>query len=318
MADGLDVVAVGVVSPSPDDAASAAAWHRGPVRFERFALGPVRAAARSSRGVLEEEAERVIDALLEGPLPEAVGRSIVEHRVVERVLSTALETSSRDGAGPELETLTDDLVQRMVQSPSFKLALEEVLSRPEIREAMTSQAAGFGGDVAAAARRRSTAADRSVEARALRLLGRQPSAEAERFGGFATRAVGLVLDAALAQLAFLVAAGSIALVVALTGGFQPGWVEGVLGAAGWTLAVALYFVAFWSTTGQTPGMRVMHVRVLARSGAPPSVLRSLVRFVGLIVAIIPLFAGFLPVLVDRRRRGLHDFVAGTVVVRSAD
>ena len=56
------------------------------------------------------------------------------------------------------------------------------------------------------------------------------------------------------------------------------------------------------------------VRVLARSGSPPSVLRSLVRFVGLILAIIPLFAGFLPVLFDSRRRGLQDFLSGTVVV----
>lgn len=289
------------------------------MKFERLTLGPVRAAARSSRGVLEGEAERAIDALLEGPLPEAIGRSVVEHRVIERVVASALETESRDGAGPELQAITDDLVQRVVQSPSFKSALGEVLSRPEIRDAMTSQAAGLGEDVAAAMRRRSAVVDDSAEKRTLRLLGRQPSAETAQFGGLATRAVALVLDAALAQLAFLVAAGSIALVVALTGGFKPGWVEGAAGAAGWMIVVAVYFVAFWSTTGQTPGMRVMHVRVLARSsGAPPSAPRSLVRFAGLIVAIIPLFAGFLPVLVDRRRRGLPDFVAGTVVLRSAE
>jgi uncharacterized RDD family membrane protein YckC len=42
--------------------------------------------------------------------------------------------------------------------------------------------------------------------------------------------------------------------------------------------------------------------------------RSLVRFIGLILAIIPLFAGFLPVLFDSRRRGLQDFLSGTVVL----
>ena len=61
------------------------------MRFDRVALGPVRAAARSGRGIFEEEAERVIDALLAGPLPEAVGRSLVEHQVVERVVSQMLE-----------------------------------------------------------------------------------------------------------------------------------------------------------------------------------------------------------------------------------
>ena len=34
------------------------------------------------------------------------------------------------------------------------------------------------------------------------------------------------------------------------------------------------------------------------------------------ISIIPFFAGYLPVLFDRRRRGLPDFVAGTEVVYS--
>jgi uncharacterized RDD family membrane protein YckC len=37
---------------------------------------------------------------------------------------------------------------------------------------------------------------------------------------------------------------------------------------------------------------------------------------GLALAIVPLFAGFLTVLVDDRRRGLHDILAGTVVVHA--
>jgi uncharacterized RDD family membrane protein YckC len=39
-----------------------------------------------------------------------------------------------------------------------------------------------------------------------------------------------------------------------------------------------------------------------------------VRFVGLTIAALPLFAGFLIILVDDRRRGLHDRLARTVVV----
>jgi uncharacterized RDD family membrane protein YckC len=49
-------------------------------------------------------------------------------------------------------------------------------------------------------------------------------------------------------------------------------------------------------------------------GAAPSVLRSIVRFVGLVLAIALLFLGFLPVLFDRRRRALQDYLAGTAVV----
>ena len=49
-------------------------------------------------------------------------------------------------------------------------------------------------------------------------------------------------------------------------------------------------------------------------GRPPSIGRSLVRLVGLVLAIVPMFAGFIPVLFTERRRGLPDFLAGTVVL----
>ena len=77
---------------------------------------------------------------------------------------------------------------------------------------------------------------------------------------------------------------------------------------------AVYFVLFWSAAGQTPGLRVMRLRVLAADGRPPSVARSIVRLFGLLLAIVPFFAGFLPIVFDRRRRGLADFLAGTTVV----
>ena len=275
------------------------------MKFDRFALGPVRAAARSSRGVFEEEAERAIDALLAGPLPEAVGRSLVEHHVLERVAAGMLQAESRDGAaaGPAAE----ELVANVVQSAAFKRALRDVLSAPEIRTAMAGQATGFADELAAAVRSRMRSLDARLQSRG------EPG-----YGGFATRGLGLVIDAALAELVFLVVGASIGLVLGLAGGLGSNWVDAALAGAGWLIVVTVYFVVFWSTTGQTPGMRIMRVRVLARSGAPPSVLRSLVRFVGLILAIIPLFVGFLPVLVDSRRRGLHDFLSGTVVLDARD
>ena len=271
------------------------------MRFDRLALGSVRAAARSSQGVFEEEAERAIDALLAGPLPEAVGRSLIENHVLERVAAGMLQAESRDGAaaGPAAE----ELVAKVAQSAAFKRALRDVLSAPEIREALSGQATGFADELAAAVRSRMASLDRRLQPRG------EPG-----YGGFATRGLGLVIDAALAELGFLVVGASIGLVLGLTGGLGSSWVDAALAGAGWFVAAAVYFVLFWSATGQTPGMRIMRVRVITAAGAPPSVLRSLVRFVGLILAIIPLFAGFLPALFDPRRRGLHDLVSGTVVV----
>jgi uncharacterized RDD family membrane protein YckC len=274
------------------------------VRFDRLAFGPTQAA------------ERAVDALLAGPLPESIGRSLAEHHVMERVATGMLDGTDGHRAENSDEAI-EALTQRLVQSPAFKQALTDVLSSPEVRAALTSQTASFAEELEASARRGTRSADLRLQGLAGKLVRKRPAVRSVEFGGFATRGVALVIDAALAQLAFVVTASSIALVVALAGGLAPGWVGASLGGAGWFLATAVYFVAFWSATGQTPGMRALRVRVVGPSGRPPSVPRSFVRFVGLILAIIPLLAGFLPVLVDRRRRGLHDFLSGTVVLDEA-
>ena len=134
-----------------------------------------------------------------------------------------------------------------------------------------------------------------------------------RYAGIATRALALAIDVAIVQVLVFTAAAVIGLVGSLVGEFQLDTVGRVLAAAAWALAVGAYFVTFWSTVGQTPAMRMMDIRVLAADGEPPGLGRSIVRLIGLGLAIIPVFAGFLPVLVDDRRRGIHDMLAGTVV-----
>jgi uncharacterized RDD family membrane protein YckC len=299
------------------------------VKFGRIPLGPM-------RGVLADETERAIDATLAGPLPEMVGRAIIEQRVIERVVAEMLEASSGREAGadgadgvveqvlrnPALERwvaseeatrLAEAATQRLVHTPAFQHAVAEMLSSPEVRRALTEAAGGYGGEAADAARGKARAADDRIEARAHRLLRRPRPAE-PGFGGVATRGVALVVDAALAQAVYLVVAASVGLVLGLVGQLDSGWLTGSLAGAGWLLVVALYFVGFWSVTGQTPGMRLMRLRVQTRFGEPPSAPCSLLRLAGLILAIIPLFAGFLPALFDRRRRALPDLVAGTTVV----
>jgi len=137
------------------------------------------------------------------------------------------------------------------------------------------------------------------------------------YAGIATRAVALAVDMAIVQVVIFAAGAVLTLTASLIGGFDLGTVTKVLAAAAWAAAIAGYFVTFWATVGQTPGMRMMDLRVCTAGGVPPGVGRSIVRVVGLALAIIPLFAGFLPVLVDDRRRGLHDFLASTVVLHAA-
>jgi uncharacterized RDD family membrane protein YckC len=293
------------------------------MRLPRAAFGPARAVARSGREALTEEVERAVDAMLAGPLPETVARSIVQHRVLERVVTAAEldKALARALGSPEVQRaatdavnspLTEELAMRIVQSAAFRHALRETLSSPELRSALTQQTAGFGAEIASSLRRRARRADDAEDTAVRRWLHR-PAAGASRFGGLVSRAFAIVTDAALAHVAFLVIAASVGLVLSLAGEISTGWVEGAVAGGGWAVVVAAYFVVFWTTTGQTPGMRMMRLRVVTQVGGSLSVWRSLVRLVGLVLAIVPLFAGFLPVLVDGKRRALQDYLAGTVV-----
>jgi len=147
--------------------------------------------------------------------------------------------------------------------------------------------------------------------------GRDPATEL-RYEGLVTRAIAFAIDAAVIDLVAIVVAGGVALALSVLS--LPDSLDPVLIAVGGGLFLAWsvgYFVTFWSTTGQTPGSRLM--RIMVCSAADGSILRprrAAFRFACLILAAIPLLAGFLPILVDDRRRGVHDMLAGTVVVEA--
>jgi uncharacterized RDD family membrane protein YckC len=141
------------------------------------------------------------------------------------------------------------------------------------------------------------------------------------YTGLVTRAIGFGVDAVIINLAAVAVAAIVALALSL---FKvPSSVDtalAVIGAVMFVVWAAAYFVTFWSTTGQTPGARVMRFRVLApgaqRGHIGPR--RALLRLLGMVLAAIPLLAGYFMVLFDDRRRGLHDRLARTVVIDAPD
>jgi uncharacterized RDD family membrane protein YckC len=296
-AEGHHPVGMTVVAPA------ASTVHDVSVRLDRLAMRPVRAGA-----------ERAVDSVLAGPLPEAIVHSLVAHRVPERVIRELVASTPGQQFDEELQSLVDTLAGHVVRSPAFKQAVVDTIRSPEVRDALTQQTSDFASDTVTAARRRAARADDRAELQ-VRTWFRRPRAAgpASRFGGVATRGIALVVDAALAQLAFLVGAASVALVGSLAGASSSGWAAALITSVGWALVMTLYFGGFWSIAGQTPGMRLLGVRVCDAAGNAPSVPRALLRVVGLVLAIIPLGAGFVPVLFDGRRRGLHDFIARTQV-----
>jgi uncharacterized RDD family membrane protein YckC len=135
--------------------------------------------------------------------------------------------------------------------------------------------------------------------------------------GLVTRALAFAVDAAVINLVAVLTTAVVGLALSVLS--LPGDVTDVLvvlGGGVYVLWSVGYFVGFWSTTGQTPGARAFRFQVRTAALGPLRPRRALLRFAALVLAALPLFAGLLPILVDGRRRGLHDMLARTVVIES--
>lgn len=108
--------------------------------------------------------------------------------------------------------------------------------------------------------------------------------------------------ATLALIAEVVAGADIDLSSSLPAGVA-------LGA--WWLA---YFTVSWATSGATPGMGLMGVRVVRLGGTPVGVGRAFLRALVFPLSMALFGLGFVGILVQRERRALHDLIAGTAVV----
>jgi uncharacterized RDD family membrane protein YckC len=94
----------------------------------------------------------------------------------------------------------------------------------------------------------------------------------------------------------------------------------------WITAIALlisfgvyngYFILFeWLLNGQTPGKRVLHVRVIKQGGYSLRFFDTLLRNLLRVVDFLPLFygVGLTSLLLTRDSQRLGDLVAGTIVV----
>jgi uncharacterized RDD family membrane protein YckC len=93
--------------------------------------------------------------------------------------------------------------------------------------------------------------------------------------------------------------------------------------------ITTYFVGFWAWRGQTPGKMLTGLKVVKTNGRPIGVGRAVLRYVvfflylmlwGFTGTLAFLFAIIFGVLIiipfNKKKRTIHDFIAGTVVVGS--
>jgi len=148
----------------------------------------------------------------------------------------------------------------------------------------------------------------------------EPAGEV-RWGGFFRRANALTIDLFVVAL-LSVLMGAMAYVGYKVGLGAHG--QGVTGdnttalfailTLGWIGLTAVYFIVMHGLGGQTIGKKLLGLRVVAADGQPPSIRQATIRWLAA-VGFAPVAIGFLWVLWQSEKRGWHDIVARTWVVR---
>jgi uncharacterized RDD family membrane protein YckC len=124
-------------------------------------------------------------------------------------------------------------------------------------------------------------------------------------GGFWVRTGAYILDSIIAFIG-----GAI-------GYFVGSIVDASLGLLLYYVIAIGYFVYFWSAGGgQTLGMKALNLKVVRTDGSQLTIMQAVIRYIGVIVASIPLCIGLIWVAFDENKQGWHDKIAGTYVIRT--
>jgi uncharacterized RDD family membrane protein YckC len=129
--------------------------------------------------------------------------------------------------------------------------------------------------------------------------GRQLSGEPE-YAGFWIRGGALLIDSIIVGVAgFILVA------------FLP---AGYLSLLLLLVAPAIYEVSFETRTGATLGKKALGLRVVTPTLQPLSLGRSIARYFAHYLSSL-FFIGFIIAAFNREKRALHDFIAGTIVIK---
>ncbi|MFT7005591.1 MAG: putative RDD family membrane protein YckC [Colwellia sp.] len=78
-------------------------------------------------------------------------------------------------------------------------------------------------------------------------------------------------------------------------------------------------IVYWLYRQATPGKIAISARIVdAKTGGKPSLQQYITRYVGYILAALPLGLGIFWVAWDKKKQGWHDKLAGTVVISPKD
>ena len=276
------------------------------------ARGAGRLAEATGVDVLAEDAieEAIVRALRSPAVERALVRVIERNAVQDAIQRTLTSDEVAEAVVTALDSqVADRIWGEILASDKSQMLVERIAEAPEVRAAIAEQGVGLITDVGRRLTKITEALDDSAEHLAHKMVGRSGEETETDQVGLVTRGLAAGVDLAI-----------IALVLALSSRLLDAV---VLGGAGMPVALAValgllfgaaFFVAFWSLIGQTPGMRFLSIRLSVDGSREVGLPRALVRILAVPLALLPLGAGVLWILISPTRRGWHDHLAGTTVV----
>ena len=177
-----------------------------------------------------------------------------------------------------------------------------------------NQAAPFGNSSASASMQ-SAAPAMNLQAAVNQIPGvnqaaATPSGAVNPYAGFWRRFVALAADSFILSVIF----GAILAAVGASVETTPSWLSLIFGLVG-----VLYYVVLESSSLQgTIGKKIVGIKVTTLDGNRISFLRSLGRYFAKILSAAILMVGYLMAAFTARKQGLHDMIAGTLVVKSRE
>ena len=140
--------------------------------------------------------------------------------------------------------------------------------------------------------------------------------EEPTYAGFWIRAVAALIDTVLLMII------TFPLLILIYGMDYFSEAQAPLSLGSWDFIIsyalpAVAIIVFWIYRSATPGKIVLKIEIVdAKTGEPPSTGQCIGRYFAYFVSTIPLGLGIIWVAFDKRKRGWHDMLVGTVVVRN--
>ncbi|MDX1948999.1 MAG: RDD family protein [Rickettsiales bacterium] len=79
--------------------------------------------------------------------------------------------------------------------------------------------------------------------------------------------------------------------------------------------VGVIFIILWKYKSTSPGKGLLNLKIIdATSLKPLSTMQSILRFFGYFISIIPFMFGFTMIMFTKKKQGLHDKIANSIVV----